>query len=60
MALNSRPLHATERLQRQIGGIGHLLETASPDAYDAPYKRWDLIDLPIQYSRRTSAVSVTR
>ncbi|ACO78893.1 DNA topoisomerase III [Azotobacter vinelandii CA] len=27
--------------------IGHLLETAPPDAYDARYKRWDLSDLPI-------------
>ncbi|GAB3391489.1 DNA topoisomerase III [Azotobacter armeniacus] len=27
--------------------IGHLLETAPPDAYDARYKRWDLKDLPI-------------
>jgi DNA topoisomerase-3 len=27
--------------------IGHLLETAPPDAYDARYKRWDLRDLPI-------------
>lgn len=27
--------------------IGHLLETALPDAYDARYKRWDLNDLPI-------------
>ncbi|MBS7664027.1 DNA topoisomerase III [Pseudomonas lalucatii] len=27
--------------------IGHLLETAPPDAYDARYKRWDLADLPI-------------
>ncbi|MFC0708468.1 DNA topoisomerase III [Azorhizophilus paspali] len=27
--------------------IGHLLETAPPDAYDARYKRWDLNDLPI-------------
>ncbi|WP_214509061.1 DNA topoisomerase III [Pseudomonas brassicacearum] len=27
--------------------IGHLLETAPPDAYDARYKRWILADLPI-------------
>jgi DNA topoisomerase-3 len=27
--------------------IGHLLETAPPDAYDAKYKRWVLSDLPI-------------
>ena len=27
--------------------IGHLLETAPPDAYDARYKRWALADLPI-------------
>ena len=27
--------------------IGHLLETAPPDAYDARYKRWALNDLPI-------------
>ncbi len=27
--------------------IGHLLETAPPDAYDARYKRWVLQDLPI-------------
>ena len=27
--------------------IGHLLETAPPDAYDARYKRWVLADLPI-------------
>jgi len=27
--------------------IGHLLETAPPDAYDARYKRWTLEDLPI-------------
>uniref|UniRef100_UPI002896A4A4 DNA topoisomerase n=1 Tax=Stutzerimonas nitrititolerans TaxID=2482751 RepID=UPI002896A4A4 len=27
--------------------IGHLLETAPPDAYDARYKRWVLGDLPI-------------
>ncbi len=27
--------------------IGHLLETAPPDAYDARYKRWNLADLPI-------------
>ncbi|MEX6504122.1 DNA topoisomerase III [Pseudomonas zhanjiangensis] len=27
--------------------IGHLLETAPPDAYDARYKRWNLSDLPI-------------
>ena len=27
--------------------IGHLLETAPPDAYDAKYKRWVLADLPI-------------
>ena len=27
--------------------IGHLLETAPPDAYDARYKRWSLDDLPI-------------
>ena len=27
--------------------IGHLLETAAPDAYDARYKRWVLEDLPI-------------
>ncbi|WP_090730170.1 DNA topoisomerase III [Azotobacter beijerinckii] len=27
--------------------IGHLLETAPPDAYDARYKRWVLEDLPI-------------
>ncbi|WP_090620789.1 DNA topoisomerase III [Azotobacter beijerinckii] len=27
--------------------IGHLLETAPPDAYDARYKRWVLDDLPI-------------
>ncbi|WP_338473658.1 DNA topoisomerase III [Pseudomonas sp. WP18] len=27
--------------------IGHLLETAAPDAYDARYKRWVLADLPI-------------
>lgn len=27
--------------------IGHLLETAPPDAYDARYKRWVLTDLPI-------------
>ncbi len=27
--------------------IGHLLETAPPDAYDARYKRWMLADLPI-------------
>lgn len=27
--------------------IGHLLETAPPDAYDARYKRWVLNDLPI-------------
>ncbi|NQD93687.1 DNA topoisomerase III, partial [Pseudomonas sp. CrR25] len=27
--------------------IGHLLETAPPDAYDARYKRWNLNDLPI-------------
>lgn len=27
--------------------IGHLLETAPPDAYDARYKRWVLSDLPI-------------
>jgi len=25
--------------------IGHLLETAPPDAYDAKYKRWVLADL---------------
>jgi DNA topoisomerase-3 len=27
--------------------VGHLLETAPPDAYDARYKRWVLTDLPI-------------
>ena len=27
--------------------IGHLLETAPPDAYDERYKRWNLADLPI-------------
>ena len=27
--------------------IGHLLETAPPDSYDARYKRWVLEDLPI-------------
>ncbi|MGO2449967.1 DNA topoisomerase III [Pseudomonas taetrolens] len=27
--------------------IGHLLETAPPDAYDERYKRWVLADLPI-------------
>jgi DNA topoisomerase-3 len=27
--------------------IGHLLETAPPDSYDARYKRWVLDDLPI-------------
>ena len=27
--------------------IGHLLETAPPDAYDEKYKRWVLADLPI-------------
>lgn len=27
--------------------IGHLLETAPPDSYDARYKRWVLGDLPI-------------
>ncbi|MFR0673085.1 DNA topoisomerase III [Enterobacterales bacterium AW_CKDN230030176-1A_HGKHYDSX7] len=27
--------------------IGHLLETAPPDSYDARYKRWVLSDLPI-------------
>ncbi len=27
--------------------IGHLLETAAPDAYDTRYKRWVLADLPI-------------
>ena len=27
--------------------IGHLLETAPPDAYDGRYKRWALADLPI-------------
>ena len=27
--------------------IGHLLETAPPDDYDARYKRWVLADLPI-------------
>lgn len=27
--------------------IGHLLETAPPDTYDARYKRWVLEDLPI-------------
>lgn len=27
--------------------IGHLLETAPPDAYDPRYKRWSLADLPI-------------
>ncbi|QKZ04773.1 DNA topoisomerase III [Pseudomonas eucalypticola] len=27
--------------------IGHLLETAPPDAYDERYKRWVLTDLPI-------------
>lgn len=27
--------------------IGHLLETAPPDSYDARYKRWSLDDLPI-------------
>ncbi len=27
--------------------IGHLLETAPPDAYDTRYKRWVLADLPI-------------
>lgn len=27
--------------------IGHLLETAPPDAYDVRYKRWVLADLPI-------------
>ncbi len=27
--------------------IGHLLETAPPDSYDARYKRWALADLPI-------------
>ncbi|WP_369958705.1 DNA topoisomerase III [Pseudomonas benzenivorans] len=27
--------------------IGHLLETAPPDAYDVRYKRWALADLPI-------------
>ncbi|MFK4135388.1 DNA topoisomerase III [Pseudomonas luteola] len=27
--------------------IGHLLETAPPDAYDDRYKRWNLQDLPI-------------
>ncbi|MGN8258675.1 DNA topoisomerase III [Pseudomonas sp. SMSB3] len=27
--------------------IGHLLETAPPDSYDARYKRWNLTDLPI-------------
>ncbi|MES2818769.1 MAG: DNA topoisomerase III [Pseudomonadota bacterium] len=27
--------------------IGHLLETAPPDAYDPRYKRWALADLPI-------------
>ncbi len=27
--------------------IGHLLETAPPDAYDTRYKRWVLTDLPI-------------
>lgn len=27
--------------------IGHLLETAAPDAYDPRFKRWNLADLPI-------------
>ena len=27
--------------------IGHLLEAAPPDSYDARYKRWTLDDLPI-------------
>ncbi|WP_434557669.1 DNA topoisomerase III [Pseudomonas sp. Z4-20] len=31
--------------------IGHLLETAPPDAYDARYKRWVLADLPIVPAR---------
>ena len=32
--------------------IGHLLETAPPDAYDARYKRWALADLPIVPSQQ--------
>lgn len=38
--------------------IGHLLETAAPDAYDARYKRWVLADLPIipeQWKMRVKA-----
>ncbi|PZW63859.1 DNA topoisomerase-3 [Pseudomonas sp. URMO17WK12:I1] len=38
--------------------IGHLLETAPPDAYDARYKRWVLDDLPIvpqQWKMRVKA-----
>ncbi|MFF7708186.1 DNA topoisomerase 3 [Pseudomonas sp. NPDC007930] len=42
--------------------IGHLLETAPPDAYDARYKKWALADLPIvpgqwkmQVKRKTAA-----
>ena len=27
--------------------IGHLLEQAQPDVYDARYARWNLLDLPI-------------
>lgn len=27
--------------------IGHLLEQVEPDAYDAKYKKWNLVDLPI-------------
>ncbi|MGL4194445.1 MAG: toprim domain-containing protein, partial [Edwardsiella piscicida] len=27
--------------------VGHLLEQAEPDAYDARYARWNLADLPI-------------
>ena len=27
--------------------VGHLLEQAEPDAYDARYKKWQLADLPI-------------
>lgn len=31
--------------------IGHLLEQVPPDAYDARYKRWSMLDLPIVPTR---------
>ena len=27
--------------------VGHLLEQAQPDVYDAKYKKWQMVDLPI-------------